>query len=112
MHIDFLADLTWPWSAASLHWAYFMSGLIIAAQYLPLLRRAWGQPEATATAQSLQTWAVWTGCRTVAFIYGLFILHDLLFLLVVGLDLVGRLAMAALILRARWLVRLRVATLA
>lgn len=112
MHIEFLAHLNWPWSAASLHWAYLMSGLIIAAQYLPLLRRAWGQPEATATAQSLQTWAVWTGCRIVAFVYGLFALHDLLFVLVVGLDLLGRGAMAVLILRARWLVRLRVAALA
>lgn len=112
MHIDFLTELTWPWSNASLHWAYLMSGLVIAAQYLPLLRRAWGQPQATATAQSLQTWAVWTGCRMVAFVYGLFILHDLLFLRVVGLDLLGRCTMALLILRARWIVRLRVARLA
>ena len=32
----------------------------------------------------------------VAFTYGLFILHDLVFLIVVGADLLGRLAMAAL----------------
>jgi hypothetical protein len=105
MRIEVLAGLTWPWPASTLHWAYLTSGLLIAAHYAPLLRRAWRHPEATATAQSLLTWAVWTLCRVVAFTYGLFILHDLVFLIVVGADLIGRLAMAALIVRARWLIR-------
>ena len=81
--------------------------MLIAAHYVPLLLRAWRHLEATATAQSLQTWATWTGCRVVACLYGIFVLHDLLFVLVVGADVVGRLAMAALILRARLYVQLR-----
>lgn len=112
MRIDVLTGLTWPWPASTLHWAYLTSGLLIAAHYVPLLARAWRHPEATATAQSLLTWAVWTLCRGVAFTYGLFILHDLVFLIVVGADLLGRLAMAALVVRARWRVRQRAATLA
>ncbi len=112
MRIDVFGSLVWPWAPATLHWAYLTSGLLIAAHYGPLLCRAWRHPEATAAAQSLLTWTVWTGCRIVAFVYGLFILHDLVFLLVVGADLLGRLAMAVLILRARSLVRLQRAALA
>jgi hypothetical protein len=107
MRIDVLTGLQWPWADSTLHWAYLTSGLLIAAHYIPLLRRAWCHPEATATAQSLLTWAVWTLCRLVAFTYGLFILHDLVFLIVVGAGLLGRLAMAVFTLRARWLVRQR-----
>lgn len=105
--IEVLTTLVWPWPESTLHWAYLTSGLLIAAHYLPLLKRAWRHPEATSAAQSLLTWAVWTLCRVVAFTYGLFILHDLVFLLVVGADLVGRVAMAVLIVRARWLVSRR-----
>ena len=67
---------------------------------VPQLRRAWQFPEATLAAQSLSTWSVWTLCRAVAFTYGVVVLHDLVFLLVVGADMLGRLAMVALILRA------------
>lgn len=100
-HIEVLAGAHWPLPEVTLHWAYLLSGLLIASHYVPLLRRAWLQVEATATAQPLSTWAVWTLCRMVAFCYGVFILHDLVFLIVVGADVIGRLAMAALIIRAR-----------
>ncbi len=69
-----------------------------------MLRRAWQHPAATATAQPLLTWSVWTLCRAVAFVYGLFVLHDLVFLTVVGTDLLGRLGVAVLIVRARAIV--------
>jgi hypothetical protein len=45
--------------------------------------------------------SVWTLCRVVAFTYGMFVLHDLVFLVVVGADLFGRFAVATLIVRAR-----------
>ena len=106
-HIEAFPLATWPLPVATLHWAYLLSGLLIAAHYVPLLRRAWHHPEATATAQSLLTWVTWTACRVVACLYGVFVLHDLLFVLVVGADVVGRFAMAALILRARVYVGLR-----
>jgi hypothetical protein len=91
---------TWPWPASILHAAYLMSGMLIALHYAPQLRRAWRFPEATLAAQSLLTWVVWTLCRAVAFTYGIFVLHDLVFLLVVGADMFGRLAMVGLIIRA------------
>src|SRR5688572_17102992 len=95
-----LESCTWPWPIWTLHAAYLLSGLLIAVHYVPQLRRAWQFPEATLAAQSLSTWAVWTLCRAVAFTYGVVVLHDLVFLLVVGADMLGRLAMVALILRA------------
>ena len=107
LRIDAFPTATWPLPIATLHWAYLVSGLLIAAHYVPLLLRAWRHVEATATAQSLLTWSMWTACRMVAFSYGIFVLHDLVFLIVVGADVVGRLAMAALILRARLYVRLK-----
>lgn len=102
-HIEVFANAQWPLPEATLHWAYLCSGLLIASHYGPLLRRAWLQPAATVLSQPLSTWAVWTLCRIVAFTYGIFILHDLVFLVVVGADIAGRFAMAVLILRAHWL---------
>ena len=95
-----LESWTWPWPIWTLHAAYLLSGLLIAVHYVPQLRRAWQFPAATLAAQSLSTWSVWTLCRGVAFTYGVVVLHDLLFLLVVGADMFGRLAMVASILRA------------
>ena len=95
-----LESWTWPWPVWTLHAAYLLSGLLIAVHYVPQLRRAWQFPEATAAAQSLSTWLVWTLCRAVAFAYGVFVLHDLVFLLVVGGDMLGRLGMVAAIMRA------------
>jgi hypothetical protein len=105
MKIEFLPDLTWPFPSLTLHWAYLVAGLLIASHYVPLLKRAWFHPAATAIAQPLSTWAVWTACRLVAFTYGMFILHDLVFLIVTGADVLGRPAMAFLIVRARRLER-------
>lgn len=107
LRIQVLQWVEWPLPEITLHWAYLLSGLLIASHYLPLLKRAWQQPAATAIAQPLSTWAVWTLCRMVAFAYGLCILHDLVFMIVVGADIAGRFAMATLILRARWLIACR-----
>lgn len=107
IRIDVFSDAQWPLPVETLHWAYLVSGLLIAAHYVPLLLRAWRHVEATATAQSLATWAVWSACRMVALAYAIFVLHDLLFLIVVGADVAGRLAMVTLILRARLHVRLK-----
>jgi hypothetical protein len=102
MNLSFpvLETWTWPWPAWTLNLAYLASGIVMAIQYLPQLRRAWLHPAATRDAQSLSTWTVWTLCRAIALVYGVYILHDLMFLIVVGADVGGRLAMVALILRA------------
>jgi hypothetical protein len=98
--IPVLESLTWPWPIWTMHVAYLLSGLFIAVHYVPQLRRAWRFPAATLDAQSLSTWSVWTLCRVVAFIYGVVVLHDLVFLVVVGADMFGRLAMVVSIVRA------------
>ena len=98
--ISVLEDWTWQWPIWTVHVAYLLSGLLIAVHYIPQVRRAWQFPEATLYAQSLATWSVWTLCRVVAFTYGVVALHDLVFLVVVGADLFGRMAMVALIGRA------------
>lgn len=96
---------TWPWAPWTLHALYLFSGMMIALHYLPQLRRAWRFPAATAAAQSLLTWTVWTLCRAVALLYCVFVLHDLVFLIVVSADILGRLAMVMLIVRARVITR-------
>lgn len=98
---------SWPWPEWTLHLIYLFSGSLIAAHYLPQLRLAWSFPAATLAAQSLASWTVWTLCRVVAFGYGVFVVHDLLFLVVVGADIAGRGAMVGLILRAHALARAR-----
>jgi hypothetical protein len=100
LSIPVLESWTWPWAESTLHIAYLLSGMLVALHYVPQLQRAWRFPEATLTAQSLSTWSVWTACRVVALTYGLFVIHDLLFLLVVAADIAGRLAMVVTILRA------------
>ena len=102
--IPVLDTWTWPWSTSTLHVAYLLSGLLIAVNYVPQLRRAWQYPEATIAAQSLSSWSVWTLCRAVAFTYGIFVLHDLVFLIVVGADMFGRFAIVLLIMRAHAIV--------
>jgi hypothetical protein len=98
-------DWTWPLAAWTLHALYLASGILIALHYAPQIRLAWLNHAATAVAQSLSTWITWTLCRVVAFTYGVFVLHDLVFLIVVGADILGRLAMVGLIMRARLLAR-------
>lgn len=99
--IPLLESWTWLWPAWTLNLVYLASGLVIAAHYVPLLRRARRLPVAAAAVHSLPTWLVWTLCRAIAFVYGLFVVRELVFLLVLGADLLGRLAVAALIVRAR-----------
>lgn len=98
--VPVLEHWTWPSGKWTLHAAYLLPGVLIAVHYWPQICRAWRFPGATAAAQSLSTWVVWTVCRAVAFTYGVFVLHDLVFLIVVGADIAGRLAMVALIVRA------------
>ena len=86
---------------ALLRWCYLCSGFVMAGSYAPQVLRAWRHPVATAIAQSLSSWLLWTACRTVALVYGMFIVRDVLFVLSIGLDLAGRVALVVAMLRAR-----------
>lgn len=99
--IPVLEHWLWPWPAWTLHALYLFCGMVIAIHYVPQALCAWRYPAATAAAQSLTTWTVWTLCRTSALAYGIYVLHDLLFIIVVAADILGRTTMVALIVRAR-----------
>ena len=94
---------------ALLRWCYLCSGFVMAGSYAPQVLRAWRHPVATAIAQSLSSWLLWTACRTVALVYGMFIIRDVLFVLAIGLDLAGRVALVA-VRRSRRRPRCRAAT--
>ena len=79
---------------------YLLSGLAIAASYIPQLARGWRHPEATVVAQSFCSWAVWAACRAVALLYGIVVVEDVLFIVAVGLDLLGRILVLVVLLRA------------
>lgn len=98
----------WPWDVWTLHCAYLLAAMLVTVHYIPQVQRAWRFPQATLTAHSLLTWSVWTLCSIISCTYGLFVLHNLVFLFVVSADLVGRCTMVALILRAQVLRRQRV----
>ena len=86
---------------ALLRWCYLCSGFVMVGSYAPQVLRAWRHPVATAIAQSLSSWLLWTACRTVALVYGMVIVRDVLFVLAIGLDLAGRVALLVAMLRAR-----------
>lgn len=97
-----LEHWSWPWAPWTLHAAYLLAALLVAVHYVPQLRCAWRHPDATRTAHSLRTWAVWSICSAVSCAYGVFVLHNAVFLMVVSADFLGRFGMVLLILRARW----------
>ncbi len=86
---------------ALLRGVYFCSGFVMAGSYVPQVVRAWRHPVATAIAQSLSSWLLWTACRFVALLYGLVIVGDGLFIAAIGFDLAGRVALLVAMLRAR-----------
>jgi len=86
---------------ALLRAVYFGSGFVIAGSYVPQVLRAWRHPVATAIAQSLSSWLLWSACRFVALVYGVVVVHDALFIAAIGLDLAGRAALLVAMLRAR-----------
>jgi hypothetical protein len=84
---------------------YLVSGFVMAGIYVPQLVRGWRNPHATAIAQSFSSWAVWTACRAVALLYGILVIGDPLFIVAVGLDLLGRFAVLVVLLRALMVAR-------
>ena len=79
---------------------YLVSGFVMAGIYVPQLVRGWRHPHETVIAQSLSSWTVWAACRVVALLYGCLVIGDPLFILAVALDLLGRIAVLAVLLRA------------
>ena len=99
--------LVGAWSPTWLQAAYLLTGLIAAIGYVPQILLGWRQPRATALAQSVTSWTLWTACRLVALAYCVVQVGDALLVIAVGLDAAGRLAVLLILLRARWLCTLR-----
>lgn len=81
--------------------AYLAAGLLLAAGYGPQLQRAWREPLATARAWAPASLLTWALCRGVALGYVALVARDALLVLVVGLDVLGRIAMLVLLWRAQ-----------
>jgi hypothetical protein len=81
--------------------SYFIAGLAFAAAYVPRVQRMLVDDLATARSHSIGTEVLWTLCRLVTLAYVAAVAGQPLITLSVGLDLAGRLAMLAVLLRAR-----------
>ena len=65
--------------------AYACVGIIVAIGYLPTIKDLWIHKKKSANITSYIIWTITTG---IAFLYSLFILPDLLFRIVSGLNFV------------------------
>jgi hypothetical protein len=90
-----------PFLAELLSASYLVSGLAFAAVYVPRVRRMLVDDRATTRSHSLCAEALWTLCRLVTLAYVAVVAGQPLITLSVSLDLAGRLAMLAVLLRAR-----------
>ena len=81
--------------------AYIATGVLFAGMYVPKLRCMLRDPGATAKSHSPATELMWTLCRFVSLLYVGLIAAQPVITLVVLLDLLGRIASVALLLRAR-----------
>jgi len=81
---------------------YLVLGLRHGRHLSAAARSRLAEPPGDRIAQSLSSWTVWAACRVVALLYGCLVIGDPLFILAVGLDLLGRLAVLAVLMRAMW----------
>ncbi len=79
---------------------YIVSGFVFAAAYRPTLRAMRADLQATARSHSLAAETRWTACRLVSLVYVASIARDPVIGLIVALDLTGRLAVLATVIRA------------
>lgn len=88
-------------ASQSLATAYLLTGFLFAASYLPRLMCMLRDPRATAASHSLGSQVIWTACRLVSSLYVGVVARQPLILLVVLLDLTGRLACVVVLLHSR-----------
>lgn len=86
---------------------YLASGVVLVMGYGPQLRRLLLHPEAGATACPMSSWLLWTACRVVALAYSACAVRDAALTLIVSLDVAGRAAVLALLVRVHWIRRRR-----
>jgi hypothetical protein len=80
--------------------AYAAVGLIEIIGYIPTIKDLWYHKKKSA---NISSYAIWTSCSVVTFLYSLFILPDLLFRIVSGVTL----ACCAVILLLSLILKLR-----
>lgn len=84
---------------------YVASGFVLVMGYGPQLRRLVLHPEAGAIACPMSSWLLWTACRVVALVYSACAVRDAALTLIVSLDVAGRAAVLALLVRVHWIRR-------
>jgi hypothetical protein len=63
--------------------AYASVGVVATIGYIPTIKDLWLRRKMSA---NISSYVIWTGCSGTAFLYSLFILPDLLFRIVSGLN--------------------------
>jgi hypothetical protein len=81
--------------------SYLCAGLVVAAVYVPRVRRMLADDQATAASHSICAEALWTLSRLVTLAYVAAVAGQPLITLSVSLDLAGRVAMLIVLFRAR-----------
>ncbi|MFA5887451.1 MAG: hypothetical protein WC852_01960 [Candidatus Nanoarchaeia archaeon] len=66
--------------------AYASVGIITLLGYMPTIKDLYHRKKMSA---NIFSYAIWTFCAAVAFLYSIFILPDLLFIIVSGLGFIG-----------------------
>ncbi len=66
--------------------AYASVGVVATIGYIPTIKDLWLYKKPSANNNS---YIIWTACSGITFLYSLFILHDLLFRIVSGLNFVS-----------------------
>lgn len=63
--------------------AYASTGIITIIGYIPTIKDLWQHKKMSA---NISSYTIWTVCSGIAFLYSLFILPDMLFQIVSGLN--------------------------
>lgn len=85
---------------ASVTWLYLATNALRVFSYLPQIHAVWRCSDG-ARAVSLLTWGSWVVSHVFAVLYGVLVVHDLPFVLISLINLLGCGAVTSLALRRR-----------
>ena len=82
---------------------YAISGFISIAAYWPQIKLLF-KAENAATEISIKTWTIWTIENFIALLYGIVALEDLIFCVLIGLDVICMITIVSLVIHNRYVV--------
>ena len=89
------------WYIILLSGMYIATSVGVCLLHVPRLRRMWLDDKAAVRANSLPSELMWVGTRVIAMAYLVGVAQQWLIALAVALDLLGRVLIVAVLLRAR-----------